>query len=154
MGSPARPPAGGFTLRRFLIPLALVGSLMGTASLAEEDDEGSAVCDIIAFTMSDGTVASRELETALGKIRGSYEESPMLFLTVNLATVGGRHQGEMLFHALGLNPVWDECRKAPAQLVLVNLEPAEVLAKLSAKDDLAKALDAEIAGDEGCGCGD
>jgi len=140
-------------VRRILIPLALVGSLVAAVSLAQEEDDAGAVCEIIAFTMSDGTVASRELETALGKIRGTYEETSVLFLTVNLATVGGRHQGEILFDALGLSPLWDECRKAPAQLVLVNLEPAQVLAKLSAKDDLEKALEAEPGEDEGCGEG-
>jgi hypothetical protein len=128
--------------RLFLILLALVGSLV----LAQEEETEEAAPDIVAFTMSDASAASKELEAAIGKIRGAYEEKPILFLTVNLATPGGRRQGEMLFTGLGVNPVWPECRKAAGQLVLVNLEPVEVLVKLGAKDDLARAFDKQLAG--------
>lgn len=148
-------------MRRFLMPLLVVGSLLGARSLAQDDAE-SAVPSVLGFTMSDGSGAGRELDAAVGKIRGTYEEKAVLFFSVNLSTAGGRHQGEMLFYALGLKSVWDDCRKAPGKLVLVDFDSAEVVARLSPKDNFAKAIDAHLSadddegygGDEGCGCGE
>ena len=142
-------------MRRFLMPLLFLGSLLGVRGLAQDDME-RAVPSVMGFTVSDGSGASRDLEAAVGKIRGAYEEKAVLFFSVNLATAGGRHQGEMLFYALGLRSVWDDCRKAPGKLVLVDFDAAEVVAKLSAKDDFAKAIDAQLSDDEdeGCGCGE
>lgn len=143
--------------RYYLIPFALVAA----AALAQDEEAGEiAAPQILAFTVSDGSVQSKELESAVGKVRGAYDEKPVLFLTINLASKGSRNQAEMLFFSLGLNPIWEECKKTPAQLVLVNLDTASVLERLGAKDQLAAGIDKHLAEDEGgekadgCGCED
>jgi hypothetical protein len=153
-------------VRRFhLIPFALVA--VGALAQEEEGEGELAAPQILAFTVSDGSAPSKELESAVGKVRGAYEEKPVLFLTLNLATVGGKNQAEMLFFSLGLGQIWEECRKSPGQLVLVKLETVTILAKHGAKENLSAAIDKQLAeggegceesgrdedgGDDGCGC--
>lgn len=137
--------------RSYLIPFALIA----VAALAQEESgSDEAVPQIVAFTMSDGSGNSKELEAAMSKVRGAYEEKPVLFLTVNLATAGGKNQGAMLFFSLGLPQIWEECKKNPSKLVLVNLDTVTVLATLGGKDKIAEALDKQLAageeGGEGC----
>lgn len=148
--------------RYYLIPLAL----LAVGALAQEEEEAElAAPDILAFTITDGSAPSKEIETAVGKMRGAYEEKAVLFLTVNLATKGGKNQGEMLFFSLGLGPIWEECKKAPAQIVFVKLDTVTVLGKHGAKENLGALLDKCLAGeveeegaagddDEGGGCDD
>lgn len=147
--------------RYYLIPLALLA--VGAIAQEEEATELAAP-EILAFTITDGSAPSKELESAVGKIRGAYEEKAVLFMSVNLATPGGKHQGEMLFYSLGLGQIWDECKKAVGQLVLVKLETVTVLGKHSPKENLGAALDKNLAAPEdedgepedgdGCGCDD
>jgi hypothetical protein len=146
-------------VRRFhLIPVALASFFVAVSLAQDESEEEQAEPDIVAFMMTDGSATSKEVETIVGKIRGAYEEKPVLFLNVNLATVGGRHQAQLLFGALGVGPAWPECKKAAGNLVLVSLAPLEVLAKLGPKDDIAKAIDEQLAPpaeeESGCGCGE
>jgi hypothetical protein len=147
--------------RSYLIPFALIA----VAAFAQDDQEGEVASPVIvALTVTDGSAAARELEGAVGRLRGTYDEKPVLFLTVNLANKGGKNQAEMLFYSLGLQQIWPECKKAPAQLVLVDLERVSVLAKLGPKDKIADEIDKHIGkeegceggsgGGDGCGCGD
>jgi hypothetical protein len=139
-------------LRRFyLIPFAL----LAVAAFAQDEEEPEAAelaaPEILAFTITDGSAPSKELESAVGRARGAFEEKPVLFLTVNLASAGSRNQSEMLFFSLGLGLIWEECKKSPAQLVLVKLETVTVLGKHSSKENLAEAINKHLA-DEGEGC--
>ncbi len=135
--------------RSYLIPFALVA----VAALAQEEEDDLAAPQILAFTVTDGSAPSKELEAAVGKVRGAYEEKPVLFLTLNLASAGGKNQSEMLFFSLGLGPIWEECKKMPGQLVLVKLDTVTVLGKHSAKENLAEALDKQLADEGGEGDG-
>ena len=140
--------------RYYLIPFAL----LAVGAIAQEEEEAElAGPEILAFTITDGSAPSKELEAAVGKIRGAYEEKAVLFLTIQLGTPGGKHQGEMLFYSLGLGQIWDECKKSPAQFVLVKLETVAVLGKHNAKENLAATLDKALAPPaegEGCDGGD
>ena len=153
--------------RSHLIPFAL----LAVAALAQEEEEGDlAAPQILAFTVTDGSAPSKELESAVGKVRGAFEEKAVLFLTLNLASAGGKNQSEMLFFSLGLGPIWEECKKSPAQLVLVKLDTVTVLGRHGAKENLAEAIGKQLeegeggeggggddegcGGDEGCGCDD
>jgi len=144
--------------RYYLIPFALVAA----AALAQEDEEPAsdiAAPEILAFTVTDGAMPSKELESAVGRLRATYDEKPVLFLTINLASAGSRNQASMLFFSLGLGPIFEECKKTPAQLVFVNLDTVTVLGKVGPKDNIAAALDKyletdEEGGDDGGGCSD
>jgi hypothetical protein len=137
-------------------------ALAAVAAFAQEEPaEDVAAPAIVAFTMTDGSASSRELEGAVGKVRAAYDEKAVLFLTVNLTSAGGKNQGAMLFFSLGLPQLWDECRKSPGQLVLVDLDTVNVLAKHGPKENLAEALDKHLGKDDeggaggeedGCGC--
>lgn len=139
--------------RSYLIPFAL---LAVAAFAQDEEEEGElAAPQILAFTVTDGSAPSKELESAVGRVRGAFEEKPVLFLTINLASAGGKNQGEMLFFSLGLGPIWEECRKAPGQLVIVKLDTVTVLGKHGAKENLSEAIAKQLEGGEGCeGSGD
>lgn len=155
--------------RSYLIPFALAAvAAFGQDEPAAED---VAAPQIVAFTMTDGSAPSKELESAVGRVRATYDERAVLFLTVNLGSAGGKNQGAMLFFSLGLPQLWDECRKSPGQMVLVDLDTVNVLSKHGPKEKLAEAIDKHLgkdeeeeggAGgeeegcgcDEGCGCGD
>ena len=104
--------------------------------------------EILAFTVTDSSAPSKEVESAVGKMRGAFEEKPVLFLTLNVATPGGKHQAEMLFFSLGLNPIWEECKK-PGQFVLVKLETVTVLGKHSAKENLTEILTKHLQAGDG-----
>lgn len=135
--------------RSYLIPLALVA----VAALAQEEEESElAAPEFLAFTVTDGSAPSKELENAVGRTRGAFEEKPVLFLTLNLASAGARNQSEMLFFSLGLGPIWEECKKATGQLVLVKLDTVTVLGKHGAKENLAEALGKHLADEGGEGC--
>lgn len=136
-------------MRRFyLIPFALAAvAAFGQEEAAEED---VAAPQLVAFTMTDGSAPSKELESAVGKVRATYDEKPVLFLTVNVANAGSKNQGAMLFFSLGLPQLWEECRKSPGQLVLVDLDTVNVLAKHGPKENLAAAIDKHLVQDEGC----
>jgi len=148
--------------RSYLIPLALIAvSALGQ----DEASDDVAAPQIVAFTMTDGSATSKELESAVGKIRGAYDEKPVLFLTVSLTSAGGKNQGAMLFFSLGLPQLWDTCRKSPGQLVVVNLDTVTVLGKHGPKENLSAAIDKYLGKDEGgkggkegeddgCGCED
>ncbi|HEX5138192.1 MAG TPA: hypothetical protein VFY93_14545 [Planctomycetota bacterium] len=148
--------------RSYLIPFALIAvAAFGQDEAAEEE---VASPQIVAFAMSDGSAPSKELESAVGKVRAKYDEKPVLFLTINLSSAAGKNQGAMLFSALGLPQLWETCRKSPGQLVIVDLETVNVLSKHGAKEDLAAALDKHFGKgegcdegsggeDDGCGCG-
>jgi hypothetical protein len=152
MASPATRRTEVFEVRRYyLIPLALVAA----AALAQEEEEALegdlASPEVLAFTVTDGSAPSKEIESAVGKMRGAFEEKPVLFLTINLASEGAKNQSEMLFSSLGLGPIWDECRKSTSQLVLVRLETVTVLGKHGAKENLSEALGKHLAAEEeGC----
>ncbi len=136
----------------YLIPFALVA----VAALAQEEEEAPeadlAAPEILVFTVTDGSAPSKELENAVGRMRGAFEEKPVLFLTLNLASAGARNQSEMLFFSLGLGPIWEECKKAPGQVVLVKLDTVTILGKHGPKENLADALGKHLAEEEGEGC--
>lgn len=133
--------------RSYLIPFALAAV---AAFAQDEASEDVAAPEIVAFTITDGSAPSRELESAVGKVRATYDEKAVLFLTVNVASAGGKNQGAMLFFSLGLPQLWEECRKSPGQLVLVDLDTVNVLSKHGAKENLAEAIDKHLGGEEGC----
>lgn len=154
--------------RSYLIPFALAA--VG-AFAQDEPSEDVAAPQIVAFTITDGSAPSKELESAVGRVRATYDEKAVLFLTINVANAGGKNQGAMLFFSLGLPQLWEECRKSPGQMVLVDLDTVNVLSKHGAKENLAEAIDKHLgkgdgceggAGgeeegcgcDDGCGCGD
>lgn len=147
-------------MRRFyMVPFAL----LAVAALAQEEEATEpvelAAPEVLAFTITDGSAPSKELESAVGRVRGAYEEKPVLFLTVNLTSAGSRNQSEMLFFSLGLGPIWEECKKSTAQLVLVTLDPLTVLGKHGARENLNDAINKHLpeeeeegeGGDEGGG---
>jgi len=145
--------------RSYLIPFALIAA----AALAQEEEQADlAAPQILAFTVTDGSAPSKELESAVGKARGAFEEKPVLFLTLNLASAGGKNQSEMLFFSLGLGPIWQECKKSPGQLVLVKLDTVTVLGRHGPKENLAEAIGKHLEEGEGCegsggddeGCGE
>jgi len=137
--------------RSYLIPFALVAV---AAFGQDEATEEVASPQIVAFAMSDGSAPSKELESAVGKVRAKYDEKAVLFLTISISNAAAKNQGAMLFSALGLPQLWEACRKSPGQLVLVDLETVNVLSKHGPKEDLAAALEKHL-GKEGCdgGCG-
>lgn len=138
--------------RSYLIPFALIAA----AALAQEEEQADlAAPQILAFTVTDGSAPSKELESAVGRVRGAFEEKPVLFLTINLASAGGKNQGEMLFFSLGLGPIWQECKKSPGQLVLVKLDTVTVLGRHGPKENLSEAIAKQLETGEGCeGSGD
>jgi len=148
--------------RSYLIPFALAAV---AAFAQDEASEDVAAPEIVAFTITDGSAPSKELESAVGRVRATYDEKAVLFLTVNVASAGGKNQGAMLFFSLGLPQLWEECRKSPGQLVLVDLDTVNVLSKHGPKENIAEAIEKHIGGEEGCeggeggeeegcGCGD
>jgi len=135
--------------RSHLIPFALVA----VAAFGQDDAEDAALPEIVAFTMTDGSAPSKELESAVGKVREKYDSKAVLFLTINLANAAAKNQGAMLFSALGLPQLWDACRKSPGQLVLVDLETVNILSKHGSKEDLAAAIEKQLNPAEGCNGG-
>ena len=132
------------------LPILIV-ALVALGQEPEEPARTLAEPNLFAIAMTDGTAPSKDLLAALGKVRGAYEEKPILFFNVNLATVGGRHQGEMLFSSLGIQENWDACRKDVARLIVVAVEDGTVKGKYGVKDDLGAALEKLLKPpEEGC----
>lgn len=116
----------GAFLGAFALVCGATAFVIADDKKAETPDDSYPRVLVINFH-ANGNAACKALEPKLAKLRPTFEDKEVLFVTVDLSSRSSRHQTKLLLNVLGLGTVSKAYATKPGHVVLIDVSTSDTI---------------------------